>query len=217
MSIRSKSDLADHYDLMSTIYHESGHVIYILLNLLKVRKVYVYQNEEKRSEGFTYYNLPDASSFSNTGILLFIMNLEICIKYAGLIAEKYHFKTISGCNKFPIFLRDGSSDDILSVTKIFKQYNFVPSGKKRYLYKKKLIKSTLDKLQLQWDDVVLIAHKLFQKRKLSFQYLKKILTTKSENKEFWKNQFKIIEFINKNCSKIDEKKYSLILTKCGLI
>lgn len=195
MIIKSKLDLAKHSELLYTTYHEAGHAIYALLHGIKVPSVYVFENKKnKRVEGFCLYEFDKKLPEIEDEVLLAErLHSEICVYYAGLIAEKYHFKNISGSDKFPMFLREGSSDDTLSAAALVKQYNIALPGRKRYSYKKKLIKETLIELQTHWDAVTLVSHALFQRKKLSYYDLRVLLTRKTKDKEFWKGQFKIID------------------------
>ena len=200
-----KSKLSNCLDLISTTYHESGHVIYGLLHLMRVESVCVYEDKiVDRISGLTQYNSIDASSISNNYLAAFIVNADICSNYSGLISEKILFKEISGSDKLPLFLKDGSSEDTLKAAKIIRKYNLADPGKKRYSFKKKLIKETANELILFWEDVKLVAYHLFKHKKLMFNDLKKILTTKSQNKKFWKKKIKFIEYIYFDISSIDE-------------
>jgi hypothetical protein len=179
---------------------------------MKVLSVQVFENKSnKRIEGFCSYEIPLLPNISDNKLLLTLVEYEIGINYAGLTAEKYHFKTTSGSDKFPIFLRDGSSDDTLAAAALIRQYNVVAPGKKRYNFKKKKINQILHQLQNNWDDVVLIAHALFSKKRLSSEDIETLLIKKSPNKKFWKNQFKIINSIFDKFSSLDEKKLKIIL------
>ena len=201
------------HDLISTSYHEAGHAVYGLLHFMKVPSVYVFENKKnKRIEGFCHYeSVKELSDIQDVALFNEQLKHEICIKYAGLTAEKYHFKTICGSDKFPMFLRDGSSDDTLSAAALIKKYDFVPPGRKRYAFKKKMITETLHELRDNWDAVTIIAHGLFQKKRLGFFEIQKMLLRNSDNKEFWKEQFKTIHYIFDNCEGLDEKDLKSIL------
>lgn len=199
-------------DLISTSYHEAGHTIYGLLHFMKIHSVWVFENKKcKRIEGFTHYELPAELSEINKTICTNIVKAEICLKYAGLAAEKYHFKSISGSDKYPLFLRDGSSDDTFAAAALIKEYDLVPPGKKRYNFKKKLIKETLKDLQDNWDAVTVVAHALFKKKRLSYMSLKKLLITQTNNPEFWKQNFSILDTIFNKQAPLDEKELKSIL------
>jgi hypothetical protein len=188
------------HEMISTSYHEAGHAIYSLLCGMRVPYVCIFTNKKNnRVEGFCHYETPDVASLQDANLVFSLVDSEIGIKYAGLTAERYNFKIISGSDKFPMFLRDGSSDDTLSAAALIRKYNIVSPGKKRYSYKKRKINQVLKELQIYWDDVTLLAHLLFAKKRLSFFDIKKLLIKKSPNKNFWKEQFKIIsEIFDKN-------------------
>jgi hypothetical protein len=201
------------HDLISTSYHEAGHAIYGLLHFMKVPSVYVFENKKnKRIEGFCHYeSAKDTQDIKDSVLRLEQVKAEICLKYAGLASEKYHFKTISGSDKFPMFLRDGSSDDTLSAAELIKSYDLAPPGRKRYALKKKLIRATLTDLRENWDAVTLIAHALFQKKRLSYLDIKKLLTTKTNDPEFWRQNFHVIDRIFDKQKPLDENGLKYIL------
>jgi ATP-dependent Zn protease len=179
------------YELITTSYHEAGHTIYALLSFMKVSSVYVFEHKVyKRVHGFTQYESHDLDIdhvFFNI-----LLEQEIGLSYAGLLAEKYHYKGISGSDQIPMFIKEGSSDDLSAVRKIIQKYNPAPPGKKRYAYKQKIVRKTLGILVEHWDAVDLIAHNLFKHKRLSYNDLRELLTKKSKNRKFWKEQFKII-------------------------
>lgn len=201
--------VAKTHELISTSYHEAGHTVYGLLHLMKIETVYVFEGGKSRIDGFTHYEYPDFTTVQDPELFNLLLNNEICMKYAGLAAEKNSFKEISGSDKFPMVLRDGSSDDTLNAAKLIKAYNIVPPGKKRYLYKKKLVRQITQELRDNWDAVTAVAHGLFQKKKLYFFDLKDILTKKTKNKEFWKEQFKNISSIHDNADTLTEESFKL--------
>jgi hypothetical protein len=201
------------HELISTSYHEAGHTVYALLHGMKVDSVCVFQNKKnKRVEGFTHFDSPDIEELKDEALISYLVNSEICVRYAGLVAEKHHFKTISGSDKFPMFLRDGSSDDTLTAAALIRQYHVVQPGKKRYAYKKRVIKETLHLLQEYWEDVTLVSHALFQKSRLNYSELKTLLTKKSPNRKYWKEQFSTINYISENHETLDEKTLKSILS-----
>lgn len=205
--------IARQFELITTSFHEAGHVIIALLNNIKVCQVYIFFNKNtNRVEGYCNYEIPDHSILLDKSLCQILAEKEISVKYAGLTAEKYHFKILSGSDKFPIFLRDGSSDDTISAANLIRQYNIVPAGKKRYQYKKNKVNEILNLLQEYWEDVILISHALFNKKRLSFSHLKNILTKKSKNKLFWKNQFKTIDAFFKKLGYLDEKEIKSIIS-----
>lgn len=179
------------YELIATSYHEAGHTVFALLSYMKVFSVYVFEHKiYKRIHGFTHYQSPDLDKHH----LMFdqMLEQEIGLSYAGLLAEKHHFKSISGTDQVPMFIKEGSSDDISEVRKMIQKFNPASPGKKREAYKRRISRNTLKMLIEYWDAVDLVAHALFKHRRLSFNDLKELLIKKSKNKNFWKEQFKVI-------------------------
>lgn len=183
------------YELIATSYHEAGHTIYALLHYMKVNHVYVFEHKIfKRIHGVTQYESRDVDR--NSVDFLLMLEQEIGLSYAGLLAEKHHFKSISGTDQVPMFIKEGSSDDLSAIRKLLQKYNIVPAGKKRYLFKQKVARKTTGILVKHWDAVDVIAHSLFKSKKLTYQDLKYLLTTKTNDKKFWKEIFKDIEAIH---------------------
>ncbi len=200
------------HELISTAYHEAGHTVYGLLHHIKIESVSVFEvKKSKRIEGFCHYDHSrDIATIEDQDLFNDRLHAEICLSYAGLSAERRHFKMISGSDKFPMFLREGSSNDITEAAALFQKYNLVEAGRKRYNYKQKLIKGVNQELQESWDAVTLVAHGLFKKKKLYYSDLQNLLSRKTEDKQFWKDQFKTINYIY-NTEGLDEKEIKTIL------
>ena len=105
----------------------------------------------------------------------------------------------------------GSSEDITEVGKFIKKLNLVPPGKPRYLFKKKVAKDLKQLLTEHWEDIRLIAHALYQHKKLTQADIKQLLTKKSEYKNFWKERFKQINTLFAADARLDEQAVRLIL------
>ncbi len=184
------------YEFISTSYHEAGHTIYGLLHLMKIESVMVFEDKKhRRINGFTHYHSPHLDKIEDGKVLNDRISAEIGLSYAGLVAEKHQFALASGSDKFPLFLKDGSSDDTMGASAIIRKYNVAPPGRKRYEYKKKTIIKVRYELQEHWNAVTVIAHALFRRKQLTFSDLKDLLTKKTKNKKFWKEQFKTIASI----------------------
>lgn len=214
---KAKDKAALTHNLISTSYHEAGHTVYGLLHLMQVGSVQIFKEDDGFVGGVTNFNYFIENEVQDPELLGFIVYSEIGLRYAGLTAEKYHYKTISGSDKFPMFLKDGSSDDTLYAAKLIRQYDLAPPGKKRYLLKKQLVSEVLIDLQNNWNEVSLVAHDLFQRKRLHYSDLKTLLISKSENKKFWKTQFKEIDGIYKNYKKLDENDIKITLHRLGLL
>ena len=135
------------------------------------------------------------------------------MSYAGLIAEKSLFRSISGSRKTPMFISDGSTEDNKGARALIKKYNLAPPGPKRAALKAQIMREVQGKLHDHWYDVTLIAHALFEHRKLSEFDLEELLTKRSRNKKFWKEQFKNIKHIYENNEDLDEKELKSILSR----
>lgn len=180
------------HELISTSYHEAGHTIYSLLHLMHVFSVSIYEDKEtKRIHGLTqYYYLGNLDEVPEGDVKKYMLLIEISNSYAGLIAEKILFKSISGSDKIPMFTKNLSSEDNIEANNLIKKYNIVPPGKKRSAYKRLLNKKVSLELNSNWDAVSTVAHALFKHRRLTYDDLKELLIKKTNNKKYWKEQFK---------------------------
>lgn len=209
-----RKKMAKTHEFISTSYHEAGHAVYGLLKFLKVDPVYVFENtHKKRIWGITHYEpICEVTDILDSELLNILIHNEICMSYAGLVAEKLHYKKTSGSDKFPMVLKNGSEDDTMEAAVLIKKYNLAPPGQKRYAYKKKLIKETVNEIEEHWDAITIVAHALFEKKRLNFLDLKNLLIRKSKNKEFWKEQFKSINYIFDNLETLDDKEIKSIMS-----
>jgi hypothetical protein len=184
--------IAKSFELVMTSHHEAGHVIYALLHLMRVSSVCVYEDKDrKRIYGATYYDHPqDFSTIQDPELLATLVRADVGMSYAGLIAEKALFKSISGSSQTPLFISEGSALDNKGARDMIVKYALAPSGSKRAAYKAKLMREVRADLRVYWRDVVRLAHGLYKHRKLSFEDLSMLLTKKSPNKKFWRERFK---------------------------
>lgn len=180
---------------------------------MKVTSVSVYEDKKfKRIHGVTYYDSPGyAEEVQDAELQNILVTAEIGVSYAGLIAEKSLFKSISGSRQIPMFIKDGSADDNKSARELIKKYNLAPPGQKRTLYKQKVMREVQRDLHTHWDAITIVAHALFRRHRLNFDDLQTLLIKKSKNKKFWKEQFKNIEYFYDNCDNLDEKDLKSIL------
>ena len=184
--------IAKQFEFIMTSTHEAGHTIYALLHLMRVNSVSIFENKKiKRIHGVTYYDYTNnLEDIKDPDLLFELVRSEVGVNYAGLIAEKILFKNISGSSQTPTFISDGSSEDNRNARELFKKYDLATPGRKRAFYKRKLIREIHNELCTHWDAVTIVSHALFQRRRLSFEDLKELLTKKTKNKKFWKEQFK---------------------------
>lgn len=203
------------HEFISTSYHEAGHTIFALLHLMRVSSVSVFEDKKlKRVHGNTYYEYPsDLDEVQDQDLLNTLVKAEVGISYAGLIAEKSLFRSISGSKQTPTFISDGSASDNKSAREVIKKYNLAPPGPKRTAYKAKIMREVQQELHDNWDAVMVVSHALFRHRRLSFEDLQELLTKKTHNKKFWKDQFKKISHFYDNSKALDEKDLKIILSR----
>jgi ATP-dependent Zn protease len=182
------------YELIAMAYHESGHAVCALHNFMKVYNVNVMT--PKNQEGNTDCILYDDNYTDDEELVKVFLIFELQMTYAGLLAEKMYYKDICGSDKFPMHLKQGSSDDIKSASKLIRRHRPVSPGRSTYLFKNQIQNDVEQLLTEHWDAVKIVAHALYQKKRLSYDELKYLLTRRTERKDFWKDKFKKINFIH---------------------
>ncbi len=202
--------LSQNHSYIATCYHEAGHAVCGLLTFMKITDVSVFK--KRRISGETNYELiTDEQAQEYPDLINYLIKTDIYINYAGLMAEKIYYHDMTGSNIVPNVLKDGIEHDVKEVAKIVKTNNLAPAGRKRYLYKKKMMKEVGLLLEQNWDDVKIVAHALFENKSLTYEELKKVLRRKSANKKFWKKQFiHIHNFVTQN-KRLDKKDLKIIL------
>jgi hypothetical protein len=178
-------------EVICCVYHECGHVLFGLLKHFHVSSVFV--NYTEAVEGITNYFWVDKPDLEQD-IIQHIALDEIGISYSGFIAEQIYYKDICGA-KLPWVLKEGSSLDIKSASKTIKDHSLAAPGKPRQQLKQRVQKEVNALLSEYWDDLKLIAHRLYKVKRMSFDDLKALLTKKSNRKDFWKKQFREIELL----------------------
>jgi hypothetical protein len=185
------------YERVAVSWHESSHTIVGLLNHFIINKVFITLDKEQEGvsvgDAETQYHrvlFDDDKEFNQ-----YLLICELQMIYAGLMGEKIYYKDICGSSKFPMHLRIGSYVDIANASDLIRKNNLASPGKSTYALKKKIQKDVENLLLDNWEAVKMVAHSLYQKKKLSFDELKYILTRKTSNKEFWKKRFSEIKFI----------------------
>lgn len=209
--VSTTQKLSQDYELISTCYHEAGHTLIGLLRFMKIPAVTV-NYTAKSVEGFTHYEMCD-QEIDDEKINNYLLMSEIYISYAGLVAEKIHYKDICGADKLPMVLKEGSSPDILSAADIIRRNNVAAPGKKRQLFKQKIYKELAIDLKKHWQEIKLISHALYKRKRLDWEDLEDLLIKKSTNKKFWKERFKEIAILVDSPEELDEKEIRSYLFK----
>mgnify|MGYP003334228264 FL=1 len=201
--------MSHQYEMIALIYHESGHAITALLNNIQLSSVIV---KPTNLSGITHYSLAEYN-VEDENLHKKILLSEISVFCGGLAAEKIYYKNITGSDIFPQVLKQGSWYDTSIISDIIKRNNLAPPGKSRKDFKNKIFKDTQDELDKYWDDVQIIAHALYKRKKLNFKDVKKILINKSKNKDFWKEKLKNIDLIFKSNSLLSSKDFKTFIVK----
>ncbi len=189
-SFRGK--VSKNYEMITAAYHEAGHALFALLKYCYVNNVKIFYDSEYLGVTIFYSFLKEVK---DSELKVFFATSEVGVNYAGLISERILYKKISGLDKYPSFLKDGSYRDTKVAAKIVNKYNLARAGKPRALLKKRIQKQITDILQEHWGDVELLSHFLIQNKKITFDQIKKLLTKKSEHRDFWREKFYVINFL----------------------
>lgn len=184
------------YAVIAAAYHEAGHAVCGLHNYLYVYDTFIITNKIK--EANTLFYDYGANNLKDQELKKILLIFELQMFYAGLVAEKMYYKDICGSSHFPMHLRKGSWYDIASASNIIRKNGLAKPGKSSFLLKKQIKYDVENIISEHWDDIKVIAHSLYQKKRLSFDELKFILTKKTNRNEFWKERFKKITIIHKD-------------------
>lgn len=213
-SKNNSNELHYQFEVIATAHHEAGHTISGLLNFMMIPSVSIEVTKKRKFNadlGFTHFQciFESYDAIQDNELFLMLLMAEIEINYAGLAAEKILYKNLCGSSQLPMVLKHGSKEDRDNISNIIKKYNLAPAGAKRFLFKRKALQKSLKALEVMWDDIQLVSHALYKKRKLYHDDLKELLTKKSINKKFWKEQFKKISILFES-SYLDETEIKYI-------
>lgn len=199
------------YSLIATSHHEAGHTIVGLLNLLQVSDVSI-SIDGTDAIGLTQFYMYKNTNIEDPELHKMLVISDLSVAYAGLWAEQVYYRDICGSSKFPRHLQAGSSEDWAAAQKLIRANNLASPGKETANLKKKLQSEAEEMLIAYWDDVKLIAHQLYRRRKLYYRDLKNLLTRNNDRKDFWKQKFKMINFIHHDTKVPPEEEVKHILT-----
>lgn len=199
------------YSLIACAHHESGHIIVALLNLIQVSDAKI-QIDGDDSTGLTQFYMYKNTDVGDRELLEILVLSDLQVAYSGLASERIYYKDICGSNRFPLHLRIGSSEDFSSAQKLIRINKLASPGKETSDLKKKLQSEIEKMLTIYWNDVKIIAHALYQRRKLYYVDLKNLLCKKQNpNSDFWKQQFKMINYIHSDNKMPEEQEVKRIL------
>jgi hypothetical protein len=167
-------------------YHESSHAILALYNCFQVFYMSVRNPDEK--DGRTDFYIP--LEIKDQELKRSLLMAELQTMYAGLMGERILYRDLCGNGKFPKHLQVGLSFDIKLASNLIRRHELAPAGKETAEFKKNIQRKVEKILMEHWDSVKLIAHALHKNRKIvSFEELRQLLTRKSNEKEFWREKF----------------------------
>lgn len=179
----------------ATCHHEAGHTICGLHNFFHVPSVQI-TNAHPFDSGETFYFQWDTADVSSSSLIHTFLIFDLQLTYAGLIAEKMYHRDITGSVRFPMHLRIGSAEDMAFIAKQIRKHHLAAPGEETRELKAQIAHDTAEIIHRYWLDVKLVAHRLYQKKRLSFDELKTLLTRHSTDREFWKDRFKKIALIH---------------------
>lgn len=171
-------------DKMMTSYHEAGHTIVMILNLIPFS--YVVVEKGFGAGGITDFDDVDLLNYNSQKLKTDISIRLIQVYYAGFLAEKQFLYNTTGITRYPINMKYGFQLDNKYARDHLKKLNSTINGRKSL--KKELSKITSRIISEYWSDVEMIAKELFVTPKLSSKKVFKLLTLKSKNKTFWSDQ-----------------------------
>jgi hypothetical protein len=182
---------ANDYGLIATSYHEASHTIVALGHLIMVDMVNIIDSQE----GYTHYDIHNVDQAHDEKLKNILLMSEIKTFYAGLVGEKMYYKDICGSGKFPMHLKNGSSEDTSRASKLIRKYKLAEGGKNTFALKQEIREEVEKFLINHWEAVKTVAHALYKKKKLGPAELKYLLTRIPEDKDFWKEKFKTMKII----------------------
>lgn len=187
------------YALIAMAYHESGHAVIALYNYFYVSDINAMRMgmvPKNLEEGEINYNIYKEELIDDKELKKIFLIFELQLLYAGLMSEKIYYKDVCGSSKFPMHLRIGSNYDFNLASKIIRKNKLAEPGKNTFLFKKQVQFDVEQIITNYWDDIKIVSHALYKKKKLTFDELKFILSRKSINKDFWRDRFKKIAVIH---------------------
>ncbi|MCZ2224490.1 MAG: hypothetical protein LC122_12775 [Chitinophagales bacterium] len=177
------------YDILSTAYHESAHIVISLINCFKVCIAKI--NSPKSGE--IEYDRPDPYLEKSRRIQKKIVKKEIEVKFAGFIGESILYENLHLTKSVPRSIKNGAFYDFKESSRLIRDFSISAPGKKTFSYKRNVKKKIKKKLLTYWRDVVLIANLLLKKNNLTYKSIKNCLIKFSSKKTFWKRIFLFLD------------------------
>jgi hypothetical protein len=204
------------YNAIATSYHEASHTIIALLNYFYVYNVNIVPKPDSYGEMNWWSWLDHMSDITTSNIddqdLCYSIHYShIGTLYAGLIGERLYYYNACGSDKFPMHLKQGSIYDYQDASFVIRKNKIAKPGRETLLLKKQIQKDIREILENNWEAVKVVAHQLYKKKRLGFDEIKHILTRKTENKMFWKEQFRKIKMIYSEKSNLTVSEFKKLI------
>ena len=185
----------EYYYKIDTSFHEASHVV--IGSLFNIKIEYC-QLEKELGAGWTEGKLIQPSDYFNEKINNYLINSWVCFNYAGMLVDRHNFTLNTGSKKYPKAIKIGASLDIKEASNIIVKYNVAPPGKERNAFKQKMQRKTNKLIKKYWNDIVLIAHAIYNAKNhiIYYEDIENILTKSSEYKYEWKEKFKQIDYLH---------------------
>jgi hypothetical protein len=184
--------LAREHEVITTCYHEAGHVLVGLFNYIQVSEVFIYSKPRINGEAVFEIMDKDDALAEDPETFDFLVKNEIQMSYGGLAAETIHYRNTCGMEKLPSHLKMGSQNDVAYISEIVRRYDLAPAGSSRRAYKEKLFLETCDILEQNWEVLRALSHALYKRNYLDFSSIKKIVMSTTKNPVLWFKRFESI-------------------------
>ena len=181
---------AKDYELIATCYHEAGHVVLGILNLIKTKTVTVNVSGNIGGSTLTLFHVPSRHTTNDVKNILLASRLYML--FAGTVAESIYYKDICGA-ELPPHLKIGAKFDLMMINKIISKFKLASPGKPRKKLKLVLKNKTNSLLKNHWFEVRSLAHLLYSKRTLIFEDIKKLLINIPGRKAYWQTHLIAVE------------------------
>ena len=174
-----------------TCYHEAGHVISSILNLIQVNRVSVVFGSNSSGETNIKYIFAPSLKLGNTFNCMVITS-RLCMLAAGHVAEKIFYKNTYG-EDIPSCHTYGARYDEITASALIRKWDLAPPGIERKKIKELIKNKVTASLSEHWIDLSAIANMLYLKKEISHNDIRNCLLGIPNKKQFWLSRLNGIE------------------------
>lgn len=207
--VSSMKKQAIDYSAIAASYHEASHSCLALYRHIFVPDVSI-KIDGSDAVGLTSFYLYKNGDVLDLELKTMLLLAEIEMTYAGMIGEAVYYKETCGSSVFPRHLKSGSSEDIQNAQDLIRKHLLAAPGKETAALKKQLKKQVEAIIIEHWASIKLLAHAIYNRKRLTFHDLKNILCRKND---FWKVRFKETILIHSETKIPEEADVKKILTE----